>query len=104
MQTYLPSLLLVEINALIRSCSLLLLCTCTRCALCPYIHCFVPQLDKKCNPHLTIVAIAPNQSARKIAWGLCEKKNVRATTFAIKMVLRHLEVVFKLWSVKQWHL
>jgi len=53
---------------------------------------------------LTILAIAPNQSARKIAWGLCEKKNVRATTFAIKMMLRHVEVVFKLWSVMQWHL
>jgi len=61
-------------------------------------------VDKKCNPHLTIVVIAPNQSARKIAWGLCQKKDVHATTYTIKMVLRHVEVVFKLWSAMKWQL
>ena len=60
------------------------------------------QLDKDCNPHLTLNIIGPDQSAHRVAFGVTSSTTAEVTCHAVRSVLNFAKHVTKFYGQQGW--
>ena len=60
------------------------------------------QMDKDCNPHLTLNVIGPYQSAHRVAFGVTTSTNADVTSHAVRSVFNLARHVAKFYGEQRW--
>ena len=60
------------------------------------------QMDKDCNPHLTLNIIGPDQSAHRVAFGVTTSTNADVTMHAVRSVLNFAKHVTQFYGEQGW--
>lgn len=59
-------------------------------------------MDKDGHPHIAVNVIAPDHSAKRIAFGVLGSKNQATTSHAMVCIRDHVQEVARLYQFHQW--
>jgi len=67
-------------------------------------ECLPCQFDQDGTPHFAVNVIAPNQSAKRVAFGPVGSMNVVMTSYCLRILRQHATDVIQFYSFNQWQI